>query len=399
MKKILAVNSGSSSFKYKLFSYPDEKVIASGMADRVGLADSVFTMELADGTKFEEEKDIASQEEAVQKLLTWLQENNVISDLSEIAGVGHRVVAGGEEFKDSTIITEDNIWKIYNMSDYAPLHNAAEADGIYAFMRVLPDVPEVAVFDTSFHQTLDPVQYLYSVSYDYYLKYRARKYGAHGTSVRYVANRAAELLNKSLKDLKMVVCHLGSGASITAVKDGKSFDTSMGFSPVAGLTMSTRSGDIDPSVVQFIMKKNKMTKFDDAIHMLNNESGLLGISGISPDMRDIEAAAKKGDKRAELAKEIFVNRIVRYIGSYFMEMGGLDVLVFTAGIGEHNVAIRQEVMDHMAAVGLIPDEEANSTNGEKVITKPDSTVTAMIIPTDEELMIERDVVRLAHLED
>ena len=399
MKKILAVNSGSSSFKYKLFSYPDEKVIASGMADRVGLADSIFTMELADGTKFEEEKDIASQEEAVQKLLTWLQENNVISDLSEIAGVGHRVVAGGEEFKDSTIITEDNIWKIYNMSDYAPLHNAAEADGIYAFMRVLPDVPEVAVFDTSFHQTLDPVQYLYSVSYDYYLKYRARKYGAHGTSVRYVVNRAAELLKKPLKDLKMVVCHLGSGASITAVKDGKSFDTSMGFSPVAGLTMSTRSGDIDPSVVQFIMKKNKMTKFDDAIHMLNNESGLLGISGISPDMRDIEAAAKKGDKRAELAKAIFVNRIVRYIGSYFMEMGGLDVLVFTAGIGEHNVAIRQEIMDHMAAIGLIPDEKANSTNGEKVITKPDSTVTAMIIPTDEELMIERDVVRLAHLED
>lgn len=399
MKKILAVNSGSSSFKYKLFSYPDEKVIASGMADRVGLADSVFTMELADGTKFEEEKDIASQEEAVQKLLTWLQENNVISDLSEIAGVGHRVVAGGEEFKDSTIITEDNIWKIYNMSDYAPLHNAAEADGIYAFMRVLPDAPEVAVFDTSFHQTLDPVQYLYSVSYDYYLKYRARKYGAHGTSVRYVSQRAADLLNKPLKDLKMVVCHLGSGASVTAVKDGKSFDTSMGFSPVAGLTMSTRSGDIDPSVVQFIMKKNKMTKFDDAIHMLNNDSGLLGISGISPDMRDIEAAAKKGDKRAELAKEIFVNRIVRYIGSYFMEMGGLDVLVFTAGIGEHNVAIRQEVMEHMAAAGLIPDEQANSTNGEKVITKPESKVTAMIIPTDEELMIERDVVRLAHLED
>lgn len=399
MKKILAVNSGSSSFKYKLFSYPDEKVIASGMADRVGLADSVFTMELADGTKFEEEKDIASQEEAVQKLLTWLQENNVISDLSEIAGVGHRVVAGGEEFKDSTIITEDNIWKIYNMSDYAPLHNAAEADGIYAFMRVLPDVPEVAVFDTSFHQTLDPVQYLYSVSYDYYLKYRARKYGAHGTSVRYVSQRAADLLNKPLKDLKMVVCHLGSGASVTAVKDGKSFDTSMGFSPVAGLTMSTRSGDIDPSVVQFIMKKNKMTKFDDAIHMLNNDSGLLGISGISPDMRDIEAAAKKGDKRAELAKEIFVNRIVRYIGSYFMEMGGLDVLVFTAGIGEHNVAIRQEVMEHMAAAGLIPDDQANSTNGEKVITKPESKVTAMIIPTDEELMIERDVVRLAHLED
>ncbi|MBD5430413.1 acetate kinase [Lactobacillus sp.] len=399
MKKILAVNSGSSSFKYKLFSYPDEKVIASGMADRVGMSNSVFTMKLADGTVFEEVKDIASQEKAVEKLLTWLQENNVISDLSEIAGVGHRVVAGGEEFKDSTIITEDNIWKIYNMSDYAPLHNAAEADGIYAFMKVLPGVPEVAVFDTSFHQTLDPVHYLYSVSYDYYLKYRARKYGAHGTSVRYVANRAADLLNKPLKDLKMIVCHLGSGASITAVKDGKSYDTSMGFSPVAGLTMSTRSGDIDPSVVQFIMKKNKMTKFDDAIYMLNNNSGLLGISGISPDMRELQEAANNGDKRAKLAIDIFINRIVRYIGSYFMEMGGLDAIVFTAGVGEHEAGIRKRIMDQMSATGLIIDEEANNTNGEKVITTPESKITAMIIPTDEELMIERDVVRLANLED
>ena len=399
MKKILAVNSGSSSFKYKLFSYPDEKVIASGMADRVGMSNSVFTMKLADGTVFEEVKDIASQEKAVEKLLTWLQENNVISDLSEIAGVGHRVVAGGEEFKDSTIITEDNIWKIYNMSDYAPLHNAAEADGIYAFMKVLPGVPEVAVFDTSFHQTLDPVHYLYSVSYDYYLKYRARKYGAHGTSVRYVANRAADLLNKPLKDLKMIVCHLGSGASITAVKDGKSYDTSMGFSPVAGLTMSTRSGDIDPSVVQFIMKKNKMTKFDDAIYMLNNNSGLLGISGISPDMRELQEAANNGDKRAKLAIDIFINRIVRYIGSYFMEMGGLDAIVFTAGVGEHEAGIRKRIMDQMSATVLIIDEEANNTNGEKVITTPESKITAMIIPTDEELMIERDVVRLANLED
>lgn len=395
MKKILAVNSGSSSFKYKLFAYPEEKVIASGMADSVGLSNSVFKMKLADGTTYEEKKDIPNQEAAVQKLLDWLKKYKVINDLSELGGIGHRVVAGGEEFKDSTIITQDNIWKIYDMSDYAPLHNAAEADGIYAFMKVLPDVPEVAVFDTAFHQTLDPVHYLYSVSYDYYLKYRARKYGAHGTSVRYVVKRAAELLNKPVEDLKMIVCHLGSGASVTAVKDGKSFDTSMGFSPVAGLTMSTRSGDIDPSVVQFIMKKTKITKFDDAINLLNNDSGLAGISGVSPDMREIRAEAEKGNRRAQLALDIFINRIVRYIGEYFVEMGGADVLIFTAGIGENEVPIRKAIMEQLEKpLGLIMDEKENAVNGEKIITKPNSKITAMIVPTNEELMIARDVVRL-----
>lgn len=395
MKKILAVNSGSSSFKYKLFAYPEEKVIASGMADSVGLSNSVFKMKLADGTTYEEKKDIPNQEAAVQKLLDWLKKYKVINDLSELGGIGHRVVAGGEEFKDSTIITQDNIWKIYDMSDYAPLHNAAEADGIYAFMKVLPDVPEVAVFDTAFHQTLDPVHYLYSVSYDYYLKYRARKYGAHGTSVRYVVKRAAELLKKPVEDLKMIVCHLGSGASVTAVKDGKSFDTSMGFSPVAGLTMSTRSGDIDPSVVQFIMKKTKITKFDDAINLLNNDSGLAGISGVSPDMREIRAEAEKGNRRAQLALDIFINRIVRYIGEYFVEMGGADVLIFTAGIGENEVPIRKAIMEQLEKpLGLIMDEKENAVNGEKIITKPNSKITAMIVPTNEELMIARDVVRL-----
>lgn len=395
MKKILAVNSGSSSFKYKLFAYPEEKVIASGMADSVGLPNSIFKLKLADGTVYEEKKDIPNQEAAVQKLLDWLKKYKVINELSEIGGIGHRVVAGGEEFKDSTIITQDNIWKIYDMSDYAPLHNAAEADGIYAFMKVLPDVPEVAVFDTAFHQTLDPVHYLYSVSYDYYLKYRARKYGAHGTSVRYVVNRAAELLNKPVEDLKIIVCHLGSGASVTAVKEGKSFDTSMGFSPVAGLTMSTRSGDIDPSVVQFIMKKTKITKFDDAINLLNNDSGLAGISGVSPDMREIRAEAEKGNRRAQLALDIFINRIVRYVGEYYVEMGGADVLIFTAGIGENEVPIRKAIMEQLEQpLGLIIDENENAVNGEKIITKPDSKITTMIIPTNEELMIARDVVRL-----
>lgn len=398
MKKVLAVNSGSSSFKYKLFSLDNEEVIASGMADRVGLPGSVFTMTLSDGSQHDEQSDIANQEEAVQKLLSWLKKYNVIDSLEDIAGVGHRVVAGGEEFTDSTVITEDNLWKIYNMSDYAPLHNSAEADGIYAFMKVLPNVPEVAVFDTSFHQSLDPVQYLYSVPYKYYEKFRARKYGAHGTSARYVSRRTADLLNKPVEDLKMVLCHLGSGASVTAIKDGKSFDTSMGFSPVAGITMSTRSGDVDPSLLQFIMKKGNITSFNEVIKMLNTESGLLGLSGISPDMRDIEKAIKNGDKQAQLTKDIFINRIVRYIGAYMTEMGGLDVLVFTAGIGEHDASVRKQIMDGLTWLGLKYDEDANKANREGKITTPDSKITAMIVPTNEELMIARDVVRLAKLD-
>ncbi len=398
MKKVLAVNSGSSSFKYKLFSLDNEEVIASGMADRVGLPGSVFTMTLADGSQHDEESDIANQEEAVQKLLSWLKEYKVIDSLADIVGVGHRVVAGGEEFPDSAIITEDNLWKIYNMRDYAPLHNPAEADGIYAFMKVLPDVPEVAVFDTSFHQTLDPVQYLYSVPYKYYEKFRARKYGAHGTSARYVSERAADLLNKPLEDLKMAVCHLGSGASITAVKGGKSFDTSMGFSPVAGITMGTRSGDVDPSLLQYIMKKGNISNFNDVIKMINTESGLLGLSEVSPDMRDIDEAIQEGNSQAKLAKEIFINRIVRYLGAYMAEMRGLDVLVFTAGIGEHEPSVRKQIMDNFVWAGLEIDDTANEANQEGIITTPNSKITAMIVPTNEELMIARDVVRLAKLD-
>ena len=261
-------------------------------------------------------------------------------------------------------------------------------------MKVLPKVPEVGVFDTAFHESLDPVHYLYSVPYDWYEKYRARKYGAHGTSVRYVANRTAKLLNKDLKDLKLVVCHLGSGASITAVKDGKSYDTSMGFTPLAGITMGTRSGDVDPSLLQFIMHKKDIS-IDEMIDILNHDSGLLGISGVSPDMRDLK---HNPDKRAQLAREIFINRIIRYVGAYITEMGGADAIVFTAGIGEHDARVRAAVMKAFEFMGLVPDLEANKVNGEKTITKPESKIRAMIVPTNEELMIERDVVRLAHLD-
>lgn len=394
MKKVLAINSGSSSFKYKLFSLPEEKVIAEGMADRVGLDGSSFDIELKDGQKHTEDVAIPDQETAVSLLLKALKKYNVVDDLKEIAGVGHRIVAGGEFFKDSALITEDNLHEIFDLKEYAPLHNPAEGEGIKAFMKLLPGVPEVAVFDTSFHQSMDDVHYLYSVPYDYYKKYRVRKYGAHGTSVRYVSMRTAELMKKDLKDLKMIVCHLGSGASITAVKNGKSYDTSMGFTPLAGITMSTRSGDVDPSLLQYVMDKENMS-IDEMIKSLNNKSGLLGISGISPDMRDLKF---NPDKRAQLARKIFINRIVRYVGSYLVEMGGIDAIVFTAGVGEHDVGVRKGVMDALKFLGLDPDYEANEENGEKFITKPDSKIKALIVPTNEELMIERDVVRLAKLD-
>lgn len=394
MKKVLAINSGSSSFKYKLFSLPDEKVIAEGMADRVGLTDSTFDMKLADGKKYEEKENIPDQEAAVQKLLDWLQKYNVVTDLSEIAGVGHRIVAGGEYFKDSAIIDEDKLEKVFALKEYAPLHNPAEGEGIRAFMKLLPGVPEVGVFDTSFHETLDAVHYLYPIPYEYYEKYRARKYGAHGTSVRYVSGQAAEMMKKPLDELKLIVCHLGSGASITAVKDGKSYDTSMGFTPLAGIMMATRSGDVDPSLLQYVMKKENLS-MDEMIEILNKKSGLLGVSGISPDMRDLK---HNPDKRAQLAREMFINRIVRFIGAYTAEMGGVDGIVFTAGIGEHDKRVRKAVMKDLEFLGIDPDFDANETNGQKFITKPDSKIKVMIIPTDEELMIERDVVRLAHLD-
>lgn len=394
MDKILAINSGSSSFKYKLFSLADESVLASGLGDRIGIDGSTFSMKLADGSKHEAEVDLPNQEVAVQTLLDWLKEYGVIADVKEIVGVGHRIVNGGELFPDSAIIDKDNIHEIFDLTDYAPLHNPAEGRGVQAFMNILPDVPQVGVFDTSFHQSMDEVHYIYSLPYEYYEKYKARKYGAHGTSVRYVSSKAAELLGKDLKDLKLVVCHLGSGASVTAVKDGKCYDTSMGFSPLAGVTMGTRSGDVDPSVLQYIMKKEGITDFNEMIDILNHKSGLLGISGVSSDMRDIRESK---DNRAKLADAVFVNRVVRYVGSYIAEMGGADAVVFTAGIGEHDDEVREEVMKALSFMGVDFDEAANKAGDEGFITKEDSKLAALIIPTDEELMIERDVVRLAKL--
>lgn len=323
-------------------------------------------------------------------MINALKKYHAVESLDEIIGVGHRVVNGGEHFKDSTIIDRQNLQKIYDLSDFAPLHNPAEARGIEAFMHVLPKVPQVAVFDTSFHQTLDPVHYLYSIPYEYYEKYRARKYGAHGTSVHYVTLEAAKMMNKKPSGSKLIICHLGSGSSITAVKNGKSYDTSMGFSPLSGVTMGTRSGDIDPSLLQHLMHKTGAS-IDEMINILNKDSGLLGISGISSDMRDLEF---NKDQRAVLARKIFVNRVVRYIGSYIAEMGGADAIVFTAGVGEKDPGVRKDVMDAFKYMGVIPDYEANKKKGRCFITKPESKMHVMVVPTDEELMIAQDVMRL-----
>lgn len=394
MDKVLAINSGSSSFKYKIFSLDDEQVLASGLGDRIGIDGSTFSIKLANGEKHEAEVDLPNQEAAVQTLLKWLKEYGVIEDVKEIVGVGHRIVSGGDLFPDSAIIDKDNLHKVFDLSDYAPLHNPAEGHGIQAFMELLPNVPQVGVFDTSFHQSMDAVHYLYSLPYEYYEKYKVRKYGAHGTSVRFVSQRAAELMGKDLKDLKLIVCHLGSGASVTAVKDGKCYDTSMGFSPLAGVTMGTRSGDVDPSALQHIMHKEGMTDFDEMIDILNHKSGLLGISGISSDKRDIRDS---DSPRAQLASDIFDDRVVRYIGSYIAEMNGADAIIFTAGIGEHDDPMRKDVLSKFTYMGVEVDDAANESNEEGFITTKDSKLKALVIPTDEELMIERDVVRLAKL--
>lgn len=395
MAKTIAINAGSSSLKWTLYEMPAEETIASGIVERIGLNDSIFTIKYK-GEKHEEILDINNHELAVELLLEKLIALNIIDDLNEIEGVGHRVVAGGEIFKESVIVTEKVMEEIESLFELAPLHNPANLTGIKAFKKVLPDITSVAVFDTSFHQTMPAQNYLYSIPYEYYEKYDARKYGAHGTSHQYVAERAGELLNKDYKDLKIITLHLGNGASITAVENGESVDTSMGFTPLGGITMGTRSGDLDPSLVPYLMEKLELTDVQDLIDIFNNESGLKGISGVSSDMRDIEAAAAEGDERAELALRIFEDRVRNFIGQYIVKMQGVDVLVFTAGIGENAPATRANIIKNLEFMGIKLDPEKNNVRGEeRVISTDDSTATILLIPTDEELMIARDVERLS----
>ena len=397
MSKILAINAGSSTLKWKLFVMPEEKVIAKGMVDRLGLSDSVFTVKYGDGQKYEITQDIETQDVAVDLLLKKLIEFKIIAEYSEISGIGHRVVAGGEDFKTSALITEASLKRIEELAEYAPLHNPAEAGVIRAFRNILPNVPQVAVFDTSFHTTMPEENYLYSLPLDYYRKYGARKYGAHGTSHRYVSHRAAEMLGKPLEDLKMITMHLGSGVSMTAIKDGKSLDTSMGFTPLAGVTMSTRSGDIDASLVAFLMKKLDIKDPEEMIDILNKKSGIYGISGLSPDMRDLEKTREERPE-SQLAIDIFVNRLIKYVGSYVAIMGGLDVLVITAGMGEGDILMRQRIADRLSFFGVKVDPERNNVMAqERVISADDSRVKVLLVPTNEEVMIARDVVEISHV--
>lgn len=394
MSKTIAVNAGSSTLKFKLFDMPSEDVVAEGTIERIGEKMGHAKIKFGDGQKHEEEKPFADHGAAVNYLLDQLIDLGIVKSYDEITAVGHRVVAGGEFFKDSAVIDDDVIKKIDELSEYAPLHDPAELIGIKAFRKVLPNAFAVAVFDTSFHVNMPKMNALYSVPYEWYEKYGARKYGAHGTSHRYVAGRAAEMLGKPLKDLKLITMHIGAGASITAIKDGKSFDTSMGFSPLAGITMATRSGDVDPSLVAFVQEKLGVSS-QEMISILNHKSGLLGISQLSPDMRDILTAADKGNDQAQLALDMYVNRIVRYVGAYIAEMDGADAIVFTAGVGENSIPVRKMVTDKLAYFGIKIDQEKNKCHGvERDLSADDAKIKTLLIPTNEELMIVRDIERL-----
>ncbi|MGX7164519.1 acetate/propionate family kinase [Enterococcus massiliensis] len=396
MSKTIAINAGSSSLKWQLYQMPEETVIAKGIVERIGLKDSIFTIKYGEGEKFETVVDIDDHEIAVQMLLDHLIELHILGSYDEITGVGHRVVAGGEYFKDSTIITDDVLEKIEELAELAPLHNPANAMGIKAFKHILPNIISVAVFDTSFHTTMPKVNYMYSIPKEYYEKYAARKYGAHGTSHRYVSERAIQFLNKPAEETKIITCHIGNGASITAVKGGKSVDTSMGFTPLAGVTMGTRSGDIDASLLPYLMRKEGIEDVNEMIDILNKKSGILGLSGISSDMRDVQKAAASHNEAAELTIELYADRIRKYIAQYISVMNGVDAIVFTAGVGENAAYVREAVLKPMTWFGIKLNPTVNNLiHGEEAeITSPDSQVKVFVIPTDEEVMIARDVQRI-----
>lgn len=391
MPKILAVNAGSSTLKWRLFDMPSETQLADGLIDRLGQPESTVKIKYGADQVYKDGHPIKNYQEAVADVMTQIKALGLVASLHEITGVGHRVVAGGEDFTESAIVDDAALLKIQNLRDYAPLHNPVEAKYIDVFRKMMPWTTQVAVFDTAFHQTMPAENYLYSIPYEYYEKYGARKYGAHGTSVRYVSARAAELLNRPLAELRMIVMHLGSGSSVTAVQGGKSLDTSMGFTPLAGVTMGTRSGDIDPSVVAYLMNKLGITDVNEMIHILNNNSGLLGLSGLSADQRDLEAV-EESDPQAKLALDIFANRVDKYVGSYAALMNGVDVLVFTGGVGENGIDMRLRIMKNLSYLGATVDTAKNHVRGKETDLSADTaTVKTLLVPTNEELMIVRDV--------
>ncbi|AGU73475.1 acetate kinase [Streptococcus constellatus subsp. pharyngis] len=394
MSKTISINAGSSSLKWQLYEMPAEKVIAKGLIERIGLKDSISTVKF-DGRAEKQILDIDDHTQAVKILLDDLMRFDIIKAYDEITGVGHRVVAGGEYFKESALVdSEEVIQKVEELALLAPLHNKANAAGIRAFKELLPDITSVVVFDTSFHTTMPEKAYRYPLPTKYYTENKVRKYGAHGTSHQYVAKEAAKVLGKPLEDLKLITCHIGNGASITAVKGGQSVDTSMGFTPLGGAMMGTRTGDIDPAIIPYLMEHTEdLNTPEDINRILNRESGLLGVSEKSSDMRDIHAAMRAGDAKAQLANDIFVDRIQKYIGQYLAVLNGADAIIFTAGIGENSVTIRRLVIEGISWFGCELDPEKNVFGNYGDISMPDSKVRVLVIPTDEELVIARDVER------
>ena len=393
MSKTIAINAGSSSLKWQLYLMPEEKVLAKGLIERIGLKDSISTVKF-DGREEKQVLDITDHAQAVKILLDDLMRFDIIASYDEITGVGHRVVAGGEYFKDSALVDEEVIQKVEELSLLAPLHNPANAAGIRAFKELLPDITSVVVFDTSFHTTMPEKAYRYPLPTKYYTENKVRKYGAHGTSHENVAHEAAKLLGKPLEELKLITCHIGNGASITAVDKGLSVDTSMGFTPLGGVMMGTRTGDIDPAIIPYLMQyTDDFNTPEDISRILNRESGLLGISEKSSDMRDIHAAMRMGDEKAQLANDIFVDRIQKYIGQYLAVLNGADAIIFTAGIGENSVTIRNLVISGISWFGCDIDPEKNVFGQYGDISTPDAKVRVLVIPTDEELVIARDVER------
>lgn len=385
--RILLVNAGSSSVKWKLFESTTEEVVAKGLVERINMPGSIF--EVAYGAKkYAENVDNLSYERAASMIFEKLKDLKIIAQLTEIDGIGHRVVAGGQLFRHAVKITEDKLQQLKKLSDFAPLHNPTEIEYIEIMQKALPMIPQYAVFDSQFFTDLPEMNAIYSIPYEYTQKFGIRRYGEHGISHDYISKRAAKLLKKPLSSLKMVTLHLGSGASVAAEKDGKAFDTSMGFTPLTGLTMGTRAGDVDPSVIPYLMKKLDLT-VEETLEMLNTKSGLLGVSGISPDMRDY--AKQKDDPRVQLTVDIFINRIVKYVGSYFAELGGIDVLVFAGGIGENNVKLRSQVIAKLAALGMEIDPQLNTAGKEGVISSSASKTKIMLVPTNEELSMVRQI--------
>ncbi len=390
--KILAVNCGSSSLKFKMYEMPEEKVLISGLFERIGEKMSSYTIKL-DDNKYSKEIVLPDHKVAFEILVEELKKNKIIKKLDEIKGIGHRIVQGGDYFDKTVIADDDAVSKISELATLAPLHNKAAVTGINAAKEVIPNAIETVTFDTAFHQTIEPVNYMYAVPYEWYTKYKVRKYGAHGTSHKYIASRLNALLGRT--NTKLITCHIGSGASVSAIRDGICMDTSMGLTPNAGLIMGTRCGDVDTSILTYMMQKEDISP-KEMDNILNKKSGLLGISGVSNDSRDIEEGIQKGNERCVLAQKMYVQKIIDYIAMYYFEMGGVDAIAFSAGVGENSIRTRIDIMEGLSVLGVVPDYEANNCRGEeKLVTTAESKVPCYVIPTDEEIMIARDNYNLA----